>query len=765
MDGRVAQMDCRYRIEGDPVCAAGLAARLDRLATDGRLGAALADALDRRLDTSGGHWVLRRLDTRVSLDIAGTTTDQALAAAWAEQIAVAVQRGLAGGGVEARRYDGPAEHAAAWIRHSLDGGAPGRWWFRAFAGFETAPLPRRLASALEAQGAALPGILADLARDGALARLLTLLPAGAAERLWTRHLGGPPPGPSLPRFPPELMAAGRPASLAEILAGILGDDAAELLPATEAGTTADWLPLAGALEEALAPPLDGTGDDTGASAGDDTGASAGDDTGAERLAAILAGLSARGTMPAGELIAALFGGGNERPAHEADGHRALFAAALSLADRHGWWRPPAESAAQAEGAVPDQSAVPAESAAPGQSAAPDDREGLFRRFLAAHPDSPDWCDPAALADGVLDALALLARHHLLRRPEAAPGVAEAPGPDLDWIDGERFAAGLARALDPAAERPARPATARQTALLEAIAAAAADETTAITGAPAPLRAHLIARAETETVPTLFGCVGAMDLTGRFRRRPLLRVDLPAPSFPERRELWRQALGKSGVADAATAAMAAALANGFHLAAGPIADAVADARTHAAERGGDDAKPLASELAEACRRRSSPGLARLARRIDPKPGLDFSDLVLPPACHRQIQYLRRRVRLRGHVQDERSFGHRLAVGRGLIALFTGTSGTGKTMTAQLLALDVGVSLYKVDLSAVVSKYVGETEKNLERVFAESEDANAILFFDEADALFGKRGDVKEARDRWANLEVNYLLQRNRSLSPC
>jgi SpoVK/Ycf46/Vps4 family AAA+-type ATPase len=95
---------------------------------------------------------------------------------------------------------------------------------------------------------------------------------------------------------------------------------------------------------------------------------------------------------------------------------------------------------------------------------------------------------------------------------------------------------------------------------------------------------------------------------------------------------------------------------------------------------------------------------------------------------------------------------------LIALFTGSSGTGKTMAAELLAREQGVDLYKVDLSAVVSKYVGETEKNLSQVFSEAEDANAIIFFDEADALFGQRGEVKAAQDRWANMEINYLLQR-------
>jgi len=121
-------------------------------------------------------------------------------------------------------------------------------------------------------------------------------------------------------------------------------------------------------------------------------------------------------------------------------------------------------------------------------------------------------------------------------------------------------------------------------------------------------------------------------------------------------------------------------------------------------------------------------------------------------------LRERIRNRNRIQSGLGFDRRRSIGRGLIAMFTGSSGTGKTMAAELLASEHKVDLYKIDLSSVISKYVGETEKNLSRVFEQAEDANAILFFDEADALFGKRGEVKEAKDRWANIEVNYLLQR-------
>ncbi|MBC7910202.1 MAG: ATP-binding protein, partial [Pyrinomonadaceae bacterium] len=111
-----------------------------------------------------------------------------------------------------------------------------------------------------------------------------------------------------------------------------------------------------------------------------------------------------------------------------------------------------------------------------------------------------------------------------------------------------------------------------------------------------------------------------------------------------------------------------------------------------------------------------------------------------------------------VYDEWGFGRRLSLGKGLIALFTGASGTGKTLSAEILAGDLGLDLYSVDLSCVISKYIGETEKNLSRVFDDAQESNAILFFDEADALFGKRSEVKDAHDRYANIEIAFLLQR-------
>src|SRR5256885_2187460 len=132
--------------------------------------------------------------------------------------------------------------------------------------------------------------------------------------------------------------------------------------------------------------------------------------------------------------------------------------------------------------------------------------------------------------------------------------------------------------------------------------------------------------------------------------------------------------------------------------------------------------------------------------------------MPPASRAQLEDLCNEARHRHRVLGDWGFGHKLTLGRGLSALFSGPPGTGKTMAAQVIAAELGLEIYRIDLSQVVSKYIGETEKNLAQVFDDAEATNAILFFDEADALFGKRSEVKDAHDRYANVEVGYLLQR-------
>jgi SpoVK/Ycf46/Vps4 family AAA+-type ATPase len=147
---------------------------------------------------------------------------------------------------------------------------------------------------------------------------------------------------------------------------------------------------------------------------------------------------------------------------------------------------------------------------------------------------------------------------------------------------------------------------------------------------------------------------------------------------------------------------------------------------------------------------------LAQRIEPRATLD--DLVLPPDQMDLLSRIADQVRRRSTVYEEWGFASRTDRGLGISALFSGDSGTGKTMAAEALAHRLRLNLYRIDLSAVVSKYIGETEENLRKLFDAAEDGGAILFFDEADALFGKRSEVKDSHDRYANIEINYLLQR-------
>lgn len=273
--------------------------------------------------------------------------------------------------------------------------------------------------------------------------------------------------------------------------------------------------------------------------------------------------------------------------------------------------------------------------------------------------------------------------------------------------------------------------------------------------------YLVTAAEQFPGLTFLSSERAWEPAGRFRQRPFARVNFAAPGYELRWRLWEQYLPPSSELASAPgdrAMLISQLANGFQFTEGQIADALTTARELAAQRGPRQPLLTLDDLFEGCRRQSSRHLSTFAQRIAPGTRLTFDQLILPATNKRQLQELRNRIRDRGQVYTELGFERRLSLGKGVIALFTGSSGTGKTMAAELIADERQVDLFKVDLSAVVSKYIGETEKNLNRVFAEAEGSNAIIFFDEADALFGKRGKVEEARDRWANIEVNYLLQR-------
>jgi hypothetical protein len=227
-----------------------------------------------------------------------------------------------------------------------------------------------------------------------------------------------------------------------------------------------------------------------------------------------------------------------------------------------------------------------------------------------------------------------------------------------------------------------------------------------------------------------------------------QVDAPALSTADRSRIWRSELDGAGESAPAPA----------HLLLGPeqIARAVRAARLSGLAADPPDG-PVA--LLRGAREQNAAGLERMARRIEP--AVDWPDLVLPAAVTGQLRELAARARHRDQVLTDWRMRPGGGRGRGITALFAGDSGTGKTMSAEVIAGELGLDLYTVDLATVVDKYIGETEKNLERIFAEAGGVNAVLLFDEADAVFGKRSEVRDAHDRYANTESAYLLQRMES----
>jgi ATPase family associated with various cellular activities (AAA) len=242
---------------------------------------------------------------------------------------------------------------------------------------------------------------------------------------------------------------------------------------------------------------------------------------------------------------------------------------------------------------------------------------------------------------------------------------------------------------------------------------------------------------------------------RVAGRAAVRLDLQAPTVSERHDLWQRALGPAA---ASLNGALSAVADQFDL-------SPTDIRLIGGRFGSDDdpgAPALAGRLWDACRSAAAARLADLgdlARRIDATAGWD--ELVIPATQRQTLREIVLHVRHRFRVHHTWGFAARGARGLGINALFAGPSGTGKTMAAEVLARELGLDLFRIDLSAVVSKYIGETEKNLRRVFDAAEGGGAVLLFDEADALFGKRSEVRDSHDRYANIEVSYLLQRMES----
>jgi AAA+ superfamily predicted ATPase len=238
-----------------------------------------------------------------------------------------------------------------------------------------------------------------------------------------------------------------------------------------------------------------------------------------------------------------------------------------------------------------------------------------------------------------------------------------------------------------------------------------------------------------------------------RHRHVIRIEFAIPDYDQRVALWARVLQTS--TDIAQEEIKG-LANVFRLSMAQIDDAAATARSLAFWREPRSARIEPEDLRSACRHNSNHGIGKLAQKIRVRYGWD--DIVLPGDQLEQLHEIYNAARYRPVVYERWGFERKLSNGKGLNVLFSGPSGTGKTMAADIIAKELGLDLYKIDLSRVVSKYIGETEKNLSQIFADASTSNAILFFDEADALFGKRSEVKDAHDRFANIEIGYLLQK-------
>jgi hypothetical protein len=257
-------------------------------------------------------------------------------------------------------------------------------------------------------------------------------------------------------------------------------------------------------------------------------------------------------------------------------------------------------------------------------------------------------------------------------------------------------------------------------------------------APAGPTASARRLAETIAGPVLLATRDPIHL-----QRPLLRFAIDKPAPPEQKQLWDSMLANNPDAPDAPE-ITAALAQHFRL----------NART--ISRTASQADPNPQALWNACRSLAQPRLEDLAQRIAST--AQWDDLILPDAQRETLRQIVAHVRHRMVVYETWGFAEKGRRGLGVSTLFTGESGTGKTLAAEVLAHELNLDLYRIDLSSVVSKYIGESEKNLRQIFDAAEQGGVALLFDEADALFGKRTEVKDSHDRYANIEVGYLLQR-------
>ncbi|NES77318.1 MULTISPECIES: ATP-binding protein [unclassified Okeania] len=257
--------------------------------------------------------------------------------------------------------------------------------------------------------------------------------------------------------------------------------------------------------------------------------------------------------------------------------------------------------------------------------------------------------------------------------------------------------------------------------------------------------------------------GVQSWVATFDMKGVITVPFPLPDFSQRRIHWQANLESKGIV--LSDRQLDTLANRFRLNSEQIAGAVKNASNQALWVAASEfeelplnntIQPSLNDLLVAAREQSGNNLTELARKVNSK--YNWQDIILPTDQLAQLKEICNQAKYRHIVYDKWGFHRKLSIGKGLNVLFSGPPGTGKTMAAEVIANELQLELYKIDLSQVVSKYIGETEKNLNRIFLAAETANAILLFDEADALFGKRSEVRDSHDRYANIEIGYLLQK-------
>lgn len=240
------------------------------------------------------------------------------------------------------------------------------------------------------------------------------------------------------------------------------------------------------------------------------------------------------------------------------------------------------------------------------------------------------------------------------------------------------------------------------------------------------------------------------------KRRILVFNTEKPTRKEQLLLWKNVIGD--LIDPQEAGLGTVVSQ-FNLSADIIRKAGVEITDYLSYNGNSQPHhngDIRKKIWKVCCSYTRPKVDELAQRIEPVAGWD--DIVMPEMQKNILREISAQVKQRIKVYDEWGFAAKGSRGLGISALFAGESGTGKTMASEVLANELGLDLYKIDLSKVVNKYIGETEKNLKKIFDAAEDGGAILLFDEADALFGKRSDVKDSHDRYSNIEVSYLLQR-------